>query len=568
MPQIAQVPGREGTIRVVVDGLKDGLVTRSFPTEIPDTALFIADNAVFNRDGLVSKRPGNAKYGGGSGATGSGAPGLAGTRFYPAGGPKLLVHSGTQLYQGTDLTGAFSVVGTGLTSLRGAAFAQQRDPDMSTGNAIALFVVDGSTVPHVYDGLGHYVPVSTAAGFLPNGIVTGTPIKPSFCLNWREHMVYAGDPDDPSALWISDAFRPERFSGYAILDSAGTTYIPYYPGGADGALGVITGLAEINGKLVILFTSGVVVCTNTGTYGAFQYTFETKSSTTGNVAPRSLAVFEGFGVFFGGDRFYATDASSVVPLPDDVPSIYANSAQSAFPSEMRNRATVVGGRRGTQYWAAYDNTGTGRNSAIAVFDLGANGGYAYGSGLGGTTSGGAWSRWPTGMPLSWLVECRGPGDSQQLFWGSSASDLVLAHDTGTYDDWGSDIAFEARTKSFFLDAPLNPKKVGKLYVLGSYPALAATYTDTVRSYVTLDAATTNAPGVAETIAPTGTPYGALAYGTFFYGSSQQIIQRATETFPQVENTGRSVAFGVSETSKNPFNLIGFMGEVIIDPVPT
>jgi hypothetical protein len=561
MPGVEKIEGTDFTYRVKVDQLRAGWVTRSFPHLIPDDALYVADNVVFNRDGLVSKRPGNSKYGGGSGATGSGQPILAMTRFYPAAGPQLLVHSGTQLYVGNDSTGAFTSVGTGLTSARGANFAQQRDPDMSTGNAIALFVCDGARIPQVYDG-AHFVPVSTAAGFLPNGIVTGTPIKPSLCLNWREHMVYAGDPDDPSALWISDAFRPERFSGYAILDSAGTSYIPYYPGGADGALGSITGIAQLGPYLVIFMTAGVVAAINTGTYGAFQYQFTTISATTGMPAPRSLKVFEGFAIFFGGDRFYATDGTIVVPLPDEVPSVYANSSASAFPSEMRSRTSVVGVRRGTQYWAAYDNVGGGRNLAIVVFDLSANGGYQFGA-----KTGGAWSRWPTGMPLGAAVECRGPGDSQQLFWGSSSSDLVLQHDTGTYDDWGSAIAMEVRAKAFFLDQPINPKKVMKLYVLLALPALGAQYTEAVQAYVVFDSSTAVAPAVAVLVKPSGVAYGTLTYGTFNYGSAAQIIQTSAETFPQVENQGNSVQPGVTESSKNPCNIIGFVMELIVDPVP-
>lgn len=561
MPGIEKVQGTDSTFRVRVDELTAGWVTRSFPHLIPDQALYVADNVVFNRDGLVSKRPGNALYGGGSGATGSGSAILSMARFYPTAGPLLVVHSGASLYKGNDGTGAFTSINAAMSATKGASFAQMRDPDMSTGNAIALFVVDGSRIPQVYDGT-HFVPVSTAAGFLPNGVNTGTPIKPSLCLNWREHMVYAGDPDDPSALWISDGFRPERFSGYAILDSGGTTYTPYYPGGADGALGPITGLAQLGPYLVIFHVAGIATAINTGTYGAFQYQFQTISAATGMTSPKSLVVFEGFAVFFGGDRFYATDGFSVVPIPDEIPSVYAFGAASVFPSEMHARNTVVAVRRGTQYWASYDNAGDQKNHALVVFDMSANGGWTFGS-----PTGGAWARWPTGMPLNAAVECRGPGDSQQLFWGSSTADRVGQHDTGTYDDFGTAIAMEARAKAFFLDQPINPKKVLKLYVLGAYPTTGAQYVDTVQAYVVFDASTSEAPAVAQAVTPSGVLYGTMQYGTFTYGIASQIIQATAETFPQTENQGNSVQPGVSESSKNPFNIIGFVMELIVDPPP-
>lgn len=563
MPSVVQVEGRERTWRVTVDNLREWS-TRSFPHQILETQLYVADNVVFNRDGLVSKRPGNGLYGGGSGATGSGSPSLSGTRFYPSatGGGKLIVHSGTQLYAGTDSTGAFASVGTGLTSARGAFFDQMRDPDMTTGNAVALFVCDGVSIPHVYDGT-NYVPVQTGTvggqQMLPNGVRTGTPITPKYVLNWREHLVYAGDPNDPSALWISDAMRPERFNGYGIIDSAGATYTPYYPGGADGRLGPITGLLAIGPYLVILHQAGVVSAINTGTYGAMQYQFATLSATTGSVAERSAVAFEGFGVFFGGDRFYATDGLSVAPLPDEIPSVYEGTSLSAFPPEMRNPSTVAGARRGLQYWAAYDNVGSGRNTSVVVFDFGANGGWTYGA-----PAGGAWSRWPTGMQLAWAIECRGPGDSRQMFWGASNQDRIAQHDVGTYDDFGSAITLEARAKAFFLDRPINPKSVEQLNVIGAFPTQGAQYTDTVTAYVVLDSGHSAAPSVAIGVKPSGVAYGSLAYGTFNYGSAQQIIQGTARTYPSTERRGNSVQPGVTESSKNPFNLIGFNLELIMD----
>lgn len=568
MPTTFPVLDSDRTVRIVVNELTGGWSTRSFPHLIDDSALYVADNVVFNRDGLISKRPGNVLYGGGSGATGSGKPIQALGRFY-FGNPqvgRLMVHSNGKLYQGTDATGAFALVANGLSTVRPAQFTQMYDPDMTSGAATALIVVDGLNVPHVYDGV-NYVPVQTAAAggseFLPTGR-TGAPLTPAYCTNWGEHLVLAGEPTEPTGLYISDALRPERFNGYGLLDSAGTPYTAYFPAGRDGTLGVITGIYNVGPYLVILFTSGVVTAINTGTYGAFQYEFATISRSTGCVAPQSVVPYEGFIVFFGGDRFYATDGNTIVPLPDEIPSVYANNSQSAFPSEMQNKTGVVGVRRGQQYWAAYDNVGTGENGVIAVFDASANGGWSFGA-----TSGGAWSRFSSGMPLGAAIECRGPGDSQQLFWGSSTSDRVAQFDTGPYSDFGAPIALEIRAKAFFLDKPIWPKKVSGLYLIGAFPTQGEQYTETLVGYVVYDAETDTGEPVEISVAANGVTYGSERYGTFDYGSgASQIIQMTAKTYPTQPSIGYAIQPGCTEESTNPFNLIGFVMEVTVDePAP-
>ncbi len=559
------------TVRIVIDDLSAGWSTRSFPHLIDERALYVADNVVFNRDGLISKRPGNVAYGGGSGATGTGQPIMSLGRFY-FGTPQvgqLIAHSGGVLFRGNDATGAFTQIGAGLSTTTPAAFTQMYDPDMMVGGsatpATVLFVADGKNVPHIFDGVS-YVPVQTGtsggSNFLPNGRA-GNPLTPAYVTNWGEHLVYAGQPDEPTGLYISDALRPERFNGYPLLDSAGSAYTAYFPAARDGTLGVITGIYSVGPYLVIFFTSGIVTAYNTGTYGAFQYIFSTISRSTGCPAPRSIVPFEGFLVFFGGDRFYATDGQSVVALPDEIPSVYATSSQSAFPSEMQQKTSVVGVRRGQQYWAAYDNVGTGRNSSIVVFDQSANGGWTYGA-----QSGGAWSRWPTGMPLSCGLECRGPGDANQLFWGSSVGDRIAQHDVGGYADFGAPIAMEIRGKAFFLDKPIWPKKLVGLYLVGAFPTQGQQYTDVVVGYVVTDAETDYAPPVMIGVNPSGAAYGTLHYGSFTYGASTQIIQATGKTYTAQPSIGRSVQPGMTESSINAFNLIGFVMEVIVDePAP-
>jgi hypothetical protein len=578
---VEPIEGSDKKVRVTIQALRLGRNTTSFPHEIPDGSLYVADNVVYNQDNLVSKRPGNEFYGiagGGNGKTGSGVGSLAGTRFYPGPmgvtSPQLLVHSNTSLYKGNDATGAFAAVNGAfpLSNVRGATFAQMRDPDMSTGNAVALFICDGANIPKVYDG-ANYVAIRTgtyaASGsipggnYLPNGVNTGTPIRPAFCLNWREHMVLSGDPDDPTALWISDASRPERYNGFSLTDSGGIPYAPYYPGGPDGALGIVTGLSQQGPFLIIYFTNGVVVAINTGTYGVTQYQFATISSSTGKPSPKAHQSFTGFDVFFGGDQFYVCDGQVVVPMPRAIPDLYSNNSNSVFPAEIKNKTDMTACRRGTQVWFNYDNVGDGKQHAVAVFDLAANGGYTFGA-----VQGGAWARWPTGMPVAWGVECRGASDNFQFYWGSSTADQIAQHDMGTYDDFGAAISLEIRAKALFLDKMTSPKTVDALYLIGVYQTQGATFTDSLTGYVVLDLSTSIAPAIQETVTPSGVPYGALPYGTFNYGSGSQVIQKSSKTYPQREMIGNAVQPGVLESSKNPFNLIGFQVDLTIDnPVP-
>lgn len=578
---VEQVEGNEKTVRATIGEFREGRYTATFPHEIPDGALFVADNVVYNFDALVSKRPGNAFYGfggGGLGTTGSGVKSLAGYRFYryPAGtaAPQLLVQSGGKIYTGNDATGVFTPIIAGISAAKRVSFDQMRDPDMSSGNAVAAFICDDTQIPQLWDGANN-VPVHTggyaavgsvpAGNYLPVNQYTTNPITPRFCCVWQNHMVYSGDPNDPSAIWISDAARPERFNGFSLTDSGGITYTPYYPGGQDGAFGPVTSISVLGPFLIIKFFGGIVSAINTGTYSATQYQFATISARTGMPSPFGFVAFEGFELFFGGDQFYALNGEQVIPMPIRITDVYGQgNSNSVFPPEMKVKTTVIGSRRGTQAWFSYDAVGAGSQTIVAMFDTSANGGYSFGA-----KEGGAWARWPTGMPVSWMIECRGAGDAYQCFWGSSLGDLIAQHDVGTYDDFGAPITVEIRAKALFLNKYVSPKTVQDLYIVGVYQTQGSSYTDSLTGYCVLDISQSVAPATQTMpIQPSGIPYGALPYGTFNYGPSSAIIEQSTKTYPQQERIGNAVQPGVIESSKNPFNLIAFVLTLTTDnPMP-
>lgn len=554
------IPGMPNTERATAFGLIDGWYTRSYPHLIPDTALYVADNVVYTQDGILSKRPGNVNYGGGAGTTGSGNPILALTRFYPPGSsPVLVAHSHGKFYKGNDSTGAFTAINSSASTTQPATFAQMYDPDMSSGAATALFICDGSRVPQAWDGT-NFVAVQTSSGFLPTNAITSEPITPKYCVQWGFHLVYGGDPNDPCGIWISDALRPERFTGDGFIDSQGQAYQAYYPNGRNGTLGVITGLAVVGVFLVVFFTNGIVVWQNTGSSGAFEYIDATLSTQIGCPAPQSIVNLGDRIAFFGGDRFYWTDSQQIVPLPDVVPTLYSRENISYAPPLIADITSVIGSRRGLQYWASYNTTSGASNTQVAIYDFGCNQGR------------GAWSRL-LNMPMNCALECRGPGDTYQFFWGSAAADLVAQYDTGVFSDFGSAVAMECQTKAYTFERPAHLKTVQGVYV-GVVVKNSGTYTITPVVSLYLDGQQTAAVPITINVSPLGVTYGSedAIYGEFLYEDSSQYVLLILKCWPPTLSAGlapcKTVQADFYESSSYPVGLIGLIMEVTVDePLP-
>lgn len=551
-----------GNTEITIDGISGGWSTRTFPHLLPDNKLAVADNVVYYRDGLCGKRPGNGKYGG-TGDIGTGVRTLALSRFYfgnPIAG-QLLAQNNGHLWTGNDGTGAFTDQGGGFSTTQPWWTAPIFDPENGAGKT-TLFITDGGRIPQMWDGAA-FVGVSTAAGKLPNGR-TGAPITPKFCVNYGWHIVYAGEPTEPSGVYFSDPMRPESFTGTSFIDSGGTSYIPDFPSGRDGALGDVTGLAVVGPYLIIFFRGGIVSAYNTGSIGAFNYVFSRISPKVGTSSSKSIINYDTFASFFGGDRFYATDGVSVWPLPDEIPTVYANTAASSRPPEIKDKTTVIGVSRQQQYWASYDFDNSGHQKRQVVFDFAANGGWTPAP-LPGVPNGGAWARW-LGMNVGAAVECRGSGDTGQLFWADSVSSQVYQHDVGTYDDVGTAISMEVRAKSFFLDRPITSKTVLKIYPMVIFDATGASYQSQFQPYVVLDVnQQALAQVIAQAIQAPGAKWGTMTWGTDKWSAiGTGYFQFNPVGFEGYGATANSVAPGVVENSKNPFNIIGFVIVAVID----
>lgn len=560
--------GTSKTYRMTIDQLQGGWSTRSFPHAIKDSQLQTLDNFVHLRDNIWSVRPGNIFYGSGSGQTGSGAASLAGTRWYfgsPTITGQLVVQSGGNLYTGNDTTGAFTQVGTTMSTTQAATFAQMYDPDNLSAPNTTLFICDGTRTPRRWDGT-NFAAVQQGGVFLPNGAQSGVPITPLYVGDWNYSLVYGCEPTDQTALWISDQLRPERFTATAITDTAGSTYIPYYPAGKNSSLGVMTGFRQFGPYLIVFFTSGIVTGINTGSYGSFQYIWQTISRTTGCTSPRSIVAMD-FGVcFFGGDRFYVTDGNAVYPMPDELPTVYSNDNISQQPPEIANATTVCAARNGLSYMASYETNVGGGQSRIVSFDEQANGGWQYSAGTGG-----AWMRFPSGMPMAWGVDCRGPGDAQRFpfFWGSSQGDVIAQYDApgAPNTDFGQPIAFNLATKNYYLERPANPKTIQGIYPLVVISTFAS-YAFTIAPYVLFDNGAIFAfTPETYTVAPSGITYGNRVYGSFVYQMAQVYQLFNEKSYPNgapVAPVGNSFAIGINGSTTQPFNIIGFEVDMTVD----
>lgn len=568
---LKQVDGSTRTFRAEIMDIAGGWSTRTYPHLLPDNKLPKLENMVSVRDGLWNKRPGN----GNNSAVGTGLPILSMTRFYPASGaPILVAHSGTGIWTGASSAGPWTQLAAGsvvVSSSQPCSFAQFADPENAHGPTV-LFICDGAHVPWTWDGTNAPTQVSTAGGtHLPVGR-GGSPITPKYVVNWDLHLVYSGQSDEPSGVYIADALTPESFTGSNFVASNATSYTAYFPGGRDGDLGAVTGIMPLGAVLVVFFACGIVIGQNTGSYGATQYVWTRLPGRIGAVAPRSIVSMDTYIAFFGGDRFYVTDANAIYPLPDELPTLYSATSRSSSPPLIKNAQTVFAARRGTEYVISYDSAASGHLDQIAVFDAGANGSFSFGQQVTGqanepASKGGAWYSWPSGMTMNAAIECRSGSDvgAFPFYWGSSLTDQVYQHDIGTFDDAGSAIAVQLQTKTFFFDEVLGQKTIQGVYAVCVFDVLAATYSSAPQVFAYADSVQEFAPPVTVAIAPTGATYGTKTYGTFQYSAGVSQIEVPLKFYPAALGPGQGLSFGVIENSKNPFGIIGFIVEFTVDP---
>lgn len=442
--------------RLIIEQFDGGMSERAAQDATALNTAWALDNAQFFLDGTVGKRPGNISLG----STGSGskwdAIGCLQDPNNSGASNKLIVKSGGAIYAAAEsapplvwskISGATNFGnGTPMT------FAQVYDPDFAPAAAKILVCCDGTQVPYGYDGT-NFSPFATA--HLPLGR-TGAAITPSLVAEWGPHLVFSGEPTEPTAVYIMDPLRPERATGYGFTDSAGVTYTPYFPAGRDGSHGPVQAIAVIGNVLLVFYKNAIVAGINTGSYGALNYQWRFISNCIGTTSGRSVVQMDDYLIFFSGSRFYATQGSALYPLPDEIPTYYSYEAQSFFPPRL-DLTNLVCVRYGQLYIASTPN-----GFGSLVFDVSAAGGYYLGSQMQDEPDslryGGAWTSW-SGIDINCGVYLPVGGfNAPALYWGRYGSD-----EGGSYNppsnqlsfctDFGADITFQVLTRGFSLGAP-------------------------------------------------------------------------------------------------------------------
>jgi hypothetical protein len=553
-----------------------GLNTKTDPHVITRRALQQSVN-MWNQSYLViGKRPGNINFTT-AGATGSGAAalGVSSARDAATSTTNVMVYSTSgghgNIWFAVPGAASFTKITTNLsTTPKSFQTTQMFDPQSGAapGNE-TVFITDGVDNPQMWIiGGTTLAAAAQGAGKLPtSNISVPAPITPKYCSNLIGQLFYAGEPTEPSGVYISDVFQPENFTLGSLLTTGLTpaTYIPYLIGRNDGiAGGNITGIKPL-GNAMIVYKQSAVYRMDYGMrlFGDTVWSVSIVSVSTGAVSPGSITAFDGYHAFLGMDGVYITDGTlaGTVKISKNVPTLFDGPT-----AQILNRQTAVGCRMGNKYIIFYDD---GLGSGVAT----------------GYPTRGAWFDFDkpdedglpscgeiAGMTPIGLAEMRGPKDGGNFVWANAAADQVgmFAGANGqvlVYSDFTNAIqsTFQGKSDWFTEFDPGSPQKVKTIdntALLLSIPAQtfnnALTFTTTLAGDVNSDAGVSVVPPVI--------PGGGLLFLSFTLpaqlglGPIGYAFQRSPAYSPQ-NAQGHTLAVGVQESSINPWNLLGY--EVLI-----
>lgn len=332
-----------GPFRVFYPDLGGGRNTRRGSHKLNRNELYVSINGWLESANTYSKRPGNTSLIATPGV-GSNLPanGMAVARY--GDNTSVIVQSGTTLYACGVADSSWTTIATGLNANAKILQASQ----LYDGGEMA-FIVNGLDVPRKYPGSGT---ASTAT--VPLNHSGGASITPSLVTTVLSFLVYAGEPTEPSGVYISDPSAPESFTYGGQLP--GAAFIPYLIGHNDGAMGgKITGIMPLGNSLMVYKQSAIYRMDNVGYYGdvgPWQVTMV--SASTGLVAPKSLVSFDTFHAFMGIDGIYTCNGQEISqrPISDNNPDLFDGPTAA-----IADRTTAVGVRFGSRYMVFYDNGG-------------------------------------------------------------------------------------------------------------------------------------------------------------------------------------------------------------------
>jgi hypothetical protein len=546
--------------------LSGGQNTKKDPHALARNELATSVNTWLGTGNAISKRPGNVTFA--NGATGSGTAGLGMARAFYSQQTYVLTQSGSVIYQAPP-GGTFAAIsGTLAVGAGPIRSAQMYDPETSLNTT---FIVNGADTPRVWAGPGNALgTVNTTGTHIPYNHTNTAPITPKYVLSAGFYLVYAGEPTEPTAVYISNPYYPQIFNLSATTTSGilPNPYIPYLVGFNDGVQGGdITGIERLadgtaTGSILVYKQAAIYRMSQSGFFAEMYWGETLVSSSVGCLSPRSIVPFDTFHCFLGIDGVYQTDGSTVRRISDNVPTFF-DSTLTGNSAAILNRTSAIGVRHGQRYILFYDDgNGTGSPAGYcttaAVFDFSR----LDATGLPAVTT-------IRGMTLAGAVPLRGPNDDGNFAWCNATSDSIAKFGVGS-SDLGSAISVSFSGKADFMDdvfgpdSPLAIKSADSVFVLLSATALRPMESLTFTCTTTLDIASTTASNAApvqgpqNTAAIYGTSGSAAIYGTAIYTASVATQYIALRVLQQLTTQGHVLQFGFSESSVYPWTILGYV----------
>lgn len=556
-----------------------GLNTRRDIHALLRSQLSVSINGWPVHEGVVGKRPANTNYGTANGATGMGGVGsnIVATRWVVGGVSTtyLLAQNGRNLSfmaaGGTSYTAISTTMGVGALKIHVA--------QMADAGVTQCFICNGVDLPWMWAGPSAttLTQTSVATGLPVNqGGVTG--ITPRFVTTVGNNsvLVYSGEKTSPTAVFISDAFKPQSFT----QSSAATTvypgsYQPYLIGYNDGVNGgAVTGITSLQGNIICYKESaiyrGQFVSVYSATYG-FQW--QTVSSQVGMVAPESLVSFDTYNVFQSTDGVNYTDGYQVQSLSTNVPTFF-DCSLNGYPQLCLNDPVSVAVRIGERYCIWYDRglpaapgIAAGYPTSGIWFDMSQTD--ADGFPQTGEMHG-ALSQYPFTviMPVAGACSLNGPNDSGLFVWTNATADQVSLFGLGFSEYGGAISTTFAGPADRFPQVAQDSSFFDFKHIHSARFAIAAALTSTTQltfnaNFVTDFLTSNTASGLTPVIPGMGTSvFGVGVFGSAVFGASAESTVYAPVTIiPPSTADGRFIQTMIQESSTVQWNLLGYVLEV-------
>jgi hypothetical protein len=434
----------------------------------------------------------------------------------------------------------------------------------SENSVTTLFIVDGVDTPKIWTGSGTMGTVTTTGTHCPYNHTNTAPITPKYVATAGFYLFYAGEPTEPSAVYISNPYKPQTFNLNSTTDTSiyANPYIPYFIGWNDGISGGdITGIERLGSAMIVYKQSAIYQMAQQGLLGETVWGSQIVSASVGCLSPYSIVSFDTFHVFLGIDGVYVLDQNGTRRISDNVPTFFDGSLNGTSAAIL-NRTTAQAVRMDTKYLIFFDN-GNGTTTPAGLPTTGLWFDFAKLDEDGLPTCGQI-----SGMFPAALVSLRGPSDDGNVAWADATQDRVGKFGLG-YSDFGNAISVYLQGRSDFFDddtgqpqTTISYKKIKTVECLLNLPQTSAGESLTFFCITTADqSASASSVAVPRVLTvPAGASlYGTGLYGVAVYGIGTNPPQFLTSnTFAQESAYGRTLSIAYQESSIYPWSMLGYV----------